>query len=175
MLKIGKIVNKAAFIVSIISYVGVVAIMLLNVTDVVLTKVFNNPVTGAYEITECLLLCTIMAAFAYAQTKKSHINMTILIRVFPKVLRFFIYGFMGLLSTGTATAVGYAAVLQATNAIEKGTVTSVLFIPMYPFYYVEAAVMFMFALTLLYDTVLSFIAMFSSKYEQIVSADWTNG
>ncbi len=175
MLKVGKIVNRVAFVVSIVSYGGVVAIMLLNVADVLLTKLLGRPITGAYEITECLLLCTIMASFAYAQTKKSHINMTILIRIFPNILRFFVYGLMGLLSTGTAAAVGYAALQQAAGAVARGTVTSVLFIPLYPFYYVEAAVMFVFALTLLYDAALSFAAMFSKKYAQLVSADWTAG
>lgn len=175
MLKIGKIVNGIAVIVSIVSYGGVVAIMLLNVADVLLTKLLGRPITGAYEITEVLILCTIMASFAYAQTKKNHINMTILIKTFPEILRYFVYGLMGLISTGTAAVVGYAALQQAAGAIARGTVTSVLFIPLYPFYYVEAATMFVFALTLLYDAVLSFAAMFSRKYAQLVSAGWTAG
>jgi TRAP-type C4-dicarboxylate transport system permease small subunit len=175
MNKLGKIVDKATFIVSLISYGGVVAIMLLNVIDVLMTKLLTKPISGAYEITECLLLCTVMASFAYAQSKKAHINMTILVRVFPKTLRFLVFGLMGLLSTGTATAVGYAAILQALSAIDKGTMTSVLGIPMYPFYYIEAAVMLVFALALLYDTVLAFMAIFSKKYQEIVTASWTDG
>lgn len=174
MMKAGKIIDRATFIVSIISYCGIVAIMLLNVADVLLNKLFGKPIQGAYEITEVLLLCTVIGSFAYAQTKKSHINMTLVIKAFPKLLRFFIYGLMGLLSTGTAGAVGYAALLQAASAIDKGTITSVLFIPMYPFYYIEAAAMFVFALALLYDTALSFIAMFSTKYEEIVVSTWND-
>lgn len=173
MIKVGKIVNKATFIVSLISYGGVVAIMLLNVFDVLMTKLLNKPISGAYEITECLLLCTVIASFAYAQSKKAHINMTILINVFPKFLRFLVFGIMGLLSTGTASAVGYAAVLQALSATGKGAMTSVLSIPMYPFYYIEAAAMFVFALALLYDTILAFMAMFSKKYEEIVTSNWS--
>ena len=175
MIKLGKLVDKVTFIISLISYGGVIAIMLLNVGDVLLTKLFTRPISGAYEITECLLLCTVMASFAYAQSKKAHINMTILVRVFPKVLKFLVFGLMGLLSTGTAVAVGYAAVFQAQSAISKGTITSVLGIPMYPFYYVEAAAMFVLALVLLYDTVLAFMAVSSKKYEEIVTASWTDG
>ncbi len=175
MIKIGKAVSGITFVVSIINYCGIVAIMLLNVADVLLTKLFVRPITGAYELTECLLLCTVIASFAYAQTKKAHINMTLIIKAFPKILKFFIFGLMGILSTGTAAVVGYAALLQAANAVGKGTITSVLFIPMYPFYYIEAAAMYVFALALLYDTALSFIAMFSKKYEEIVVATWTDG
>lgn len=173
MIKLGKIVSKATFIVSLISYGGVVAIMLLNVVDVLFTKLLNKPVSGAYEITEVLLLCTVMASFAYAQSKKAHINMTILVKKFPKTLRFLIFGLMGLLSAGCAAVVGYAAILQALSAIDKGTITSVLAIPMYPFYYVEAAAMLVFALVLLYDTVLAFMAICSKKYEELVTSSWT--
>jgi TRAP-type C4-dicarboxylate transport system permease small subunit len=173
MIKLGKIVNKATFIVSLVSYAGVVAIMLLNVTDVLLTKLATKPISGAYEITESLLLCTVFASFAYAQSKKAHINMTILINVFPRVLKFLIYGLMGLLSAAVAAVVGYAAVLQAASAIDKGTVTSVLMLPMYPLYYVEAAAMFIFALSLLYDAALSFAAVFSKKHAELVTSSWT--
>jgi TRAP-type C4-dicarboxylate transport system permease small subunit len=172
MIKVGKIIDKATFVVSIVSYCGIIAIMLLNVADVLMNKLFGNPIKGTYEITEVLLLCTVIGSFAYAQTKKAHINMTLLIKVFPRFLRFFVYGLMGLLSTGTAAVVGYAAILQAASAIDKGTITSVLFIPMYPFYYIEAAAMFVFALALLYDTALSFIAVFSKKYEELVVSTW---
>jgi TRAP-type C4-dicarboxylate transport system permease small subunit len=173
MLRLGKIVDKATFIVSLVSYAGVIAIMLLNVFDVLLTKLLVRPISGAYEISECLLLCTVIASFAYAQSKKAHINMTVLVKLFPGALRFLIFGLMGLLSTATAAVVGYAAILQAQSAIAKGMITSVLGIPMFPFYYIEAAAMFVFALALLYDTVLAFMAIFSKKYEEIVTSDWT--
>jgi TRAP-type C4-dicarboxylate transport system permease small subunit len=173
MIKLGRIVSKATFIVSLVSYAGVVVIMLLNVADVLLTKFAAKPISGAYEITESLLLCTVFASFAYAQSKKAHINMTILINIFPKALKFFVYGLMGLLSAGVAAIVGYAAVQQALSAIDKGTVTSVLMIPMYPFYYIEAGAMFVFTLSLLYDAVLSFAAIFSKKHEEIVTSSWT--
>lgn len=173
MIKLGKIIDKTTFIVSLVSYAGVVAIMLLNVLDVLLTKLATKPISGAYEITESLLLCTVFASFAYAQSKKAHINMTILINIFPKALKFLIYGLMGLLSAGVAFVVGYAAVQQALSAIDKGTVTSVLMLPMYPLYYIEAGTMFVFTLALLYDAVLSFTAMFSKKHEDIVTSTWT--
>lgn len=173
MLKTGQLVNKATFAVSLISFGGVVAIMLLNVLDVLLTKLLNKPISGAYEITECLLLCTVMASFAYAQSKKAHINMTILVKLFPRLLRFLVFGLMGLLSAAAAAIVGYAAVLQAQSAIVKGTITSVLAIPMYPFYYIEAAAMLVFALALLYDALLTFLAIFNKKYEEIVTTGWT--
>ena len=172
MTKIGNIVNKITFVMSLVSYCGVVAIMLLNVVDVVMSKTHNKSITGAYEITEVLLLCTIMASFAYGQTKKMHINITIFIKYLPGAIKFLIFGIMGFLSAGTAAVLGYAAILQAQSAITKGAVTSVLMIPMYPFYYVEAIAMFIFAIALLYDALLAFAAMFIKKFEETVTAGW---
>lgn len=173
MLKLGKIVDKVTFIVSLVSYAGVAAIMFLNVADVLLKKLLAKPISGSYEITEALLLCTVFASFAYAQSKKAHINMTIIINIFPKALKFLVYGLMGLLSAGVAFIVGYAAVLHAQSAIDKGMITSVLELPMYPLYYIEAGTMFVFTLALLYDAVLSFAAIFSKKHEDIVTSTWT--
>lgn len=172
MTRIGKMVSRITFVVSLISYAGVLAIMLLNVADVFMTKAFVKPVTGAYEITEVLLLCTVMASFAYAQSQRSHINITMFLKRFPRALKLSIYGLMGLISAGVAGAVAYAAVQQAASAIDRGAATSVLLIPLYPFYYVEAVAMAIFAVVLLYDAVLSFAAIFNSRYEEIVTSDW---
>lgn len=172
MLRIGRIMDKITLMVSLVSYGGVLAIMLLNVADVVTTKAFTEPITGAYEITEVLLLCTVMASFAYAQSQKAHINMGMVIRRFPRSLGLGIFSFMGLLSAATAGAVGYAAVLQAQSAMGRNAVTSVLQIPLYPFYYVEAVAMFIFAAVLLYDAVLAFMAIRNDKYAEIVISSW---
>ena len=58
----------------------------------------------------------------------------------------------------TAGAVGYAAILQAQSALDRNAVTSVLEIPLYPFYYIEAIAMFFFAAVLLYDAVYARLA-----------------
>ena len=171
MKKIGKFVDTTTFMVSLVSYGGVIAIMLLNVIDVLMTKTLNRSFTGAYEISEVLLLCTVMASFAYGQSKKTHINITLIVKIFPRSLKFLVFGLMELLSTATAFAVGYAAVVQAQSSIVKGAVTSVLLIPLYPFYYIEAIAMFVFSLALLYDTVLVLMAAFSNKYADMVTYD----
>jgi TRAP-type C4-dicarboxylate transport system permease small subunit len=172
MLRFGRIVDRFTLAVSLVSYAGVLAIMLLNVGDVFTTKFFKAPITGAYEITEVLLLCTVMASFAYAQSQKAHINMGMVLKRLPRRLAFAVYSVMGLLSAGTAGAVGYAAVLQAQSAMDRNAVTSVLQIPLYPFYYVEAVAMFFFALVLLYDAVFAFIAVRSDKYSEMVKSTW---
>ena len=172
MLRLGRMIDKATFVVSLVSYGGVLAIMILNVADVFMTKSFVKPIQGAYEITEVLLLCTVMASFAYAQSQHAHINMGMVLKRFPRPVALAFYSLMGLLSAATAGAVGYAAVLQAQSAMERNAVTSVLAVPMYPFYYVEAVAMFFFAAVLLYDAVLAFLAIRNDEYAEMVISTW---
>ncbi|MCX8032498.1 MAG: TRAP transporter small permease [Thermoleophilia bacterium] len=173
MERIGKILSRLTLALSLVSFAGVIVLMVLNVADVVMTKTAASPIPGAYEISEVLLLCTIMASFAYGQTNKTHINMTLFLKYLPKFLALPVYGVMGLLSGGTAGAVGYAAVLQAKSAIQKGAQTGVLAIPLYPFYYVEAVAMFIFALVLLFDAVVAFAAVRDERLRHMVTADWS--
>jgi TRAP-type transport system small permease protein len=172
MLRFGRIIDRATFVVSLVSYAGVLAIMLLNVADVFMAKSFTKPIQGAYEITEVLLLCTVMASFAYAQSRHAHINMGMVLKRFPRPVALAFYAFMGLLSAATAGAVGYAAILQAQSAMERGSVTSVLQIPLYPFYFVEAVAMFFFAVVLLYDAVFASVAIRNDEYAEKVISTW---
>lgn len=172
MLKIGKYLRRISTAVSMLSYGGIFAIMILNVIDVFTTKVFLRTVTGAYEITEMLLLITVFTAFAYGQTERVHIHITMLIKHFPRPVKFSLYGLMGLLSAFVAGLVGYAAVIHGLSALAKGSVTAVLMIPMYPFYFVESVAMFGLAIVLLYDALVSFVAIGSDECAEFVTSDW---
>lgn len=169
--KIERGVGKFSKAICIVSFVGVIAIVLLNVMDVILAKSYK-PILGSYEITQRLLLCTIFASFAYAQTKKTHINMTIIIVHYPRVLRFILFTIMSILSVFIAGALAYAAFYQGGVSMETGTATEVLYIPLYPFFYVEAITMAAFTIVLAFDTVKSFIAIFREDFAEYVMADW---
>lgn len=173
MLRYERMIGRATFVVSLVSYAGVLAIMLLNVADVFMAKAFTAPIQGTYEITEVLLLCTVMASFAYAQSRHAHINMGMVLKRFPRSVALFLYALMGVLSAATAGAVGYAAILQAQSAMDRGSVTAVLKIPLVPFYYVEAVAMSIFALVLLFDAILAFVAMRKDEYAEAVISTWS--
>lgn len=170
---LNSIIEKCTKAVGVISFVTVVAMMLLNVADVVLAKLFNKPILGTYEITQRLLMCAVFTSFAYAQSKKAHINMTILIEKFPRPIRFILFTLMALVSIFAAGAMTYAAGIQTGVAIESGYMTEVLYIPLWPFYLVEVIAMGIFTLALIYDTVLCVIAIFRDDYAEMIQADWS--
>lgn len=156
-----------------ISYVCVIAMMLLNVIDVIIGHVSDTRFIGAYEITQRLLMCAVFTSFAYAQSKKAHINMTIIIAMFPRAIRFILFTLMSVLSIVAAGAMTYAAGVQTGVSIAAGYMTEVLYIPLYPFYLVETIAMGIFTLTILYDTVLYAIAIFRDDVAEMIQAEWT--
>jgi len=166
-------VEKFTRIVGYISFVCVLAMMLLNVTDVLLGKLFNRPIVGTYELTQRILMCAVFAAFAYGQSKKAHINMTILIALLPRAVRFALFSLMSLLSIFAAGAMTYAAAVQLGVTIDMGYMTEVLYIPLWPFYVVETVAMGVFTLTLLYDTILYIIAIWREDFAEMVQAEWS--
>ncbi len=173
LMKIGKIMDKVVTGVSMISYVGLGAIVLLTVVDVFLNKVFGSPILGAYEITEQLLLITVFASFAYAQRNHTHINMALVLVRLPRTLRFILFAIMTALSVGISAVAGYCAVMQGLKNYASGVVTSNLYIPMFPFTFLVALAMFGFAITLIYDMILSLVAIKNDEIAKQVEETWS--
>ena len=170
--RIETMVGKFTKVICYISFIGIIAIVLLNVTDVLLAKTYK-PVLGAYEITQRLLLCTVFASFAYTQTKKGHINMTILIVKFPRAVRFVFYTITSLLSVFAAGALAYAAFYQGGVSIGIGAATEILYIPLYPFFYVQSLAMVAFTIVLIFDAVMSFLGIFREDFAEHVMSGWS--
>ncbi|MDR1874973.1 MAG: TRAP transporter small permease [Synergistaceae bacterium] len=172
MKKFENALNRVIGWVSVISYAGFFFIMLLTVVDVFVRFVFNSPILGSYEIIERVVFCAVFASFAYAQTQRSHIQISMLLLMFPRGLRHVCVAFTGLLSAVIALFMAYAAVVQGRTAFNAHYVTGVLRISLYPFYWVEAATMFAFFVTLLFDAVKSMVAIFDDEAAKEIQSTW---
>lgn len=170
--KAGDIIGKITTAVGWVSFAFVTAMMLLNVADVLLTKLFSSPIIGSYELTQRMLMCAVFTAFAYAQTKKKHITMTILISRFPRVPRYVSFALTSLVSVAAAGTLTVAAAVQGGVALRSNYMTEVLYIPLFPFYYIESVAMGVFSLALLYDAVLAVLAIFRRDVAEVVERDW---
>lgn len=173
MKRIYKVLSSAALILSHISIAAMVAITLITALNVTLRYVFNAPILGVYEIVERLMFCLVFAAFAYGQSTKSHVQVTMLISHLPQKIRFIVFAITSLLSTGMAIALTYAAYQQALYSFEAGTATPSLMIPLYPFFWIEFVAMFIFSLVLLADAICSIIAVGNSQYAAEIESTWT--
>ena len=170
--KIDKVFYRVSAAVGSLSYVGIVAMTLLNLVDVILTKFFGLPIQGAYEITERLLMCTVFASLAYGQACKAHINTTLIITHFPRVLKFLVFGIVEACATAGAILWTYGAYIQIFESIRTNTVTAVLKIPLYPFYAFEFVTMIVFSLMLLWDTIIIFLAIKNDWCADHTTGSW---
>ncbi|GHU06852.1 hypothetical protein FACS1894158_14340 [Betaproteobacteria bacterium] len=168
-----KIIGRLGSALGVVSVAGIFFIMILIVLDVFLRFVFNSPIQGSYEIVERGMFCAVFASFAYAQTEKAHIRIDLLLGKFPEKLHLLFDFFFGVLSSGAAAVIAYAAVLQAQTAFSSNYTTSVLKISLYPFYWLEFVCMFLFAVTLLYDSLKNLIAIFNQQVAENVKAGWS--
>jgi TRAP-type C4-dicarboxylate transport system permease small subunit len=172
MKKAGRYLEKLTGVIALISFVGVVMLMLINVADVIATKVFVHSIKGAYEISELILMCTVFASFAYGQSKKTHISMTLLINRLPGKTKF-IPHILGLaLSAFMAGLLAWASFAEAASKLKSGSATAILHIRFYPFYYIQGICMLIFMLTLLYDMAYGIAALFNDRYGAEITKDW---
>ena len=177
MKKFTDVLHKITAGVSIITHISFLAIMVIIVVDVILRKVGNTGITGAYEMVQVVLSAGVFAGFAYTQSEHGHVHVTLLISHFPQKARFFVYGLLAVLSTLAACFAAYGAALGAMDNYKKflngAGATGVLKIPYYPFYWIEAVCMGILAFALCWDMIKSFIAIGNKEVAEEIQSTWT--
>ncbi|MCL1828047.1 MAG: TRAP transporter small permease [Oscillospiraceae bacterium] len=169
----GTWLKRATTLISVITYAGFFAIMLLIVADVTLRKLLNSPIPGAYEIVQYALMASVFASFAYCQSERGHVHITMIIRLMPQKLRFAAYSFTGLLSAVIAGYLGYAAIRQANQAFEANYTTGLLKFAVFPFFWIMAITMFLFTVAIFFDVIRSVIAIFNRDFADEIQKDWS--
>ena len=158
--------------IGVISAVGYIAIIVICVGDVFLEKIFETRIQGSYELVERCMIVAVFASFAYAQTKKAHINMMILLERFPRFARLFTLGITGILSVGTVGYTAFAAWTQCKTSYRMAMTTGILYIPFWPFYLLESIAMYLLAIILLLDTIYVFVGIVSNRVNDIVTEEY---
>lgn len=133
-----KTIHRTAKILNYIAAALLSLMMLLTAADVCLRYFFNAPITGAFEITEFLMVVTMTFALAYAVVQKDHISIDLLTsRLSPKTNTV-------LKAAATVIAIGFLAIitwrtiLHAGYTHQSGYVSQSLYIPNFPFVYAAA-------------------------------------
>ena len=155
-----------------VSTIGFIVIIGICVIDVFLDKLFSMPIQGTYELIERSMVIAVFASFAYAQTKKAHINMMILLERFARLPRLILLGFTSVLSVGTTGYAAYAAWMQSRTAASMATMTGVLHIPLWPFFVLQSVAMFLFAVILTLDTIYVFAAIKNDRINDLIIEDY---
>ncbi len=167
MRKAKNIIHTITMILSIISYVGFFGIMLLSTCDVIIRYATGNSILGVYEIVEQVMVCAVFASFAYTQSEHGHVSINMLIGKFPKKLQYVLYFIHSLLSIAISIMLIYASYRQGNVALTSHYTTGVLYIPLWPFYWVQIVSIAALALVFAYEAVEYIAAVFSPKVAAI--------
>jgi len=172
MKKVDKIFSGLTSVVSVVSYVGFFAVMMIIVVDVLLRKIGGSSINGAYELVERTLMCGVFASFAYTQSEHGHVRVTMFFSKLPRAIRFIVNALTYLLGAVAAGALSYAAYIQTIYSSSVGTKTGVLGIPLAPFFLIETACMAVFIVVLLWDAVKSLAAITDQELAENIMKDW---
>jgi TRAP-type C4-dicarboxylate transport system permease small subunit len=172
MKAIDKLQGFLAGIGALVSSALIFGMMALIFVDVAGRFLFNKPIFGSYEVVQMGMGLVVFYALPYAQYKKGLVRVDFIINYFPKLPRKILWAVGDLISICVCYALAYACYLHAAGTlVASGAKTSVLMMPLYPFYYVASAGLLIFALILTVDGIHAFLALFRRDEDITSSVD----
>jgi len=134
-----------------LAYVGsyvLFGMMLLTIFDVIGRYIFNLPVTGAYEITEAMMVTVVFFFIGYAQSKKSHVAVDLAINLLPQKVIVTIDIITHTLSLLMMVLIAWMSILRGLELMRIKEHTAILHIPVSPFLLILAFGCFAFCIEL---------------------------
>lgn len=125
--------------------------MLLTIFDVIGRYIFNLPITGAFEITEAMMVTIVFFFIAYAQAKKSHVAVDLVVNLLPKKLRVLIDIITHTLSLLMMVLIAWMSILRWLELVRIKEYTAILHIPVSPFLLILALGCFVLCIELVKD------------------------
>jgi len=124
-----------------INSVGVLflmAMMLLMVVDVFLRRVFNQPLTGSFEVVQFMQVTLVYLGVAYTTIKKAHISIDLITSRLSERTAALLESIILFLSVGFFALITWRNILRAEELCTEKATSVLLSIPLFPFYYMLA-------------------------------------
>ncbi len=124
--------------------------------DVVRRYAFNSPIEGSYEAVEFMMAFVFIFGIAYAQRRKRHIAVELVVSRFRERIQTIIESVVYFISLGLSCIITWQAFLRARvvwlgGDITLGAIGPLGKVPVAPFYYAVAIACAAFSLVLLAD------------------------
>jgi TRAP-type C4-dicarboxylate transport system permease small subunit len=113
-------------------------LMLLTVGDVVLRYFFNAPILGSFELTEFILVVIVFFAIPWATAQKANVRVDLFVDRLPSKVRTVFNIVACFLSVFVTALFAWYTVPQAIYIWRLYSVSDMLDIPAYPFYFMVA-------------------------------------
>lgn len=131
---------------------GILALMmLLTAADVTLRYLFGSPIVASYELSEFMMVITVVFGIFYCAIKKGHITVDIVVSHFPRRFQSIVGVITSLLGLSLFCLIIWRCLLLMKDTLDSHLVSAVLSIPVFPFVGLVALGLLVFWLTLLTD------------------------
>jgi TRAP-type C4-dicarboxylate transport system permease small subunit len=118
-----------------IAGVGLVAMLVLIVADVIGIKILSRPVPGGIEYVSFAAVVAIAFAVGYTQVMRGHVAVDFIVERFPRRVRLVIDAIMVFFSLCLFALLAYYSFKYAESLRRSGEVSMTQKIPFYPFVY----------------------------------------
>ena len=143
-----------------ISWAGLAAtffLMVITTIDVILRKLpINASIVGSYDMTEMGMVVIVFFGIAYFQSEHGHVRVEMFVEKFPYTVRCIVEGVVNLVEAVFGALMCYAAFQQISTLFARGTGTSVLRIPHWPFAVFMTIGLLIFTIFLVLDGIMDF-------------------
>jgi len=153
IMKTHRVLNKISKWVSHIGMAMAIIMMLMVVVDVVMRFTLNKPILGSVELASYMLSIIAFTAIPFVESEEEHIVIPLLFDRFPKKVRLFVTTIVSVIGLGILVLIGLASYLLAIEYLHRGKVTQVLSIPLYPFVFIAALCISLYAMILILNAI----------------------
>ena len=133
-----KAVTGFSSLFNMVASASLVVMMLLTCADVFMRYLFNNPITGAYDLVSLMGAVLVSFAMPYTMLKKGHVAVEILVQSLPRGKQLIVETFTHLLGISLFLVLVRQAILLSWDMKAAGEVTPTLLLPFYPILYCMA-------------------------------------
>ncbi|MBQ9979451.1 MAG: TRAP transporter small permease [Oscillospiraceae bacterium] len=152
-MKFVSVIHKISQRIEIISCIAIVAMMLIVGINCI-TRQFDLPLKGTYDIA-CFLLVLITApALCRCAVEDGHIRLDMLTNKFPKKAQYIVDVVMDVLGVAFCVVLTYALYRRTVNHIANGMTGSTMDVPVWPFILIETIVCALLALVYVSDIII---------------------
>jgi TRAP-type C4-dicarboxylate transport system permease small subunit len=107
--------------------------MFLTAIDVFLRYLFNEPITGAFELVEFMMAVFIPFSIVYCAQQRCHVAVELILKRFPRAVHRVADIITTLLTMLFAVVIAWQSILYIKEMFSSEMTSSVLMIPVYPF------------------------------------------
>jgi TRAP-type C4-dicarboxylate transport system permease small subunit len=140
----------------VIAGVGITYVLVLSVADIIMNKVFKDPINWAFDSLSLVAVIGTVFAIPRVQLQHGHIEVEILENRFSRYWRKVNGFFIGILGAGVWGIIAWRSVLYGMDILRSGEVSMTVGWPIYPFIWFQAVCAAAVVLVLLAQAVASF-------------------